>query len=84
MIKKFEKDTDNKMNDTRAELKTKINKVNRNLEQLTINNTAELCNHTKHISSQQENLNNETKKYAGDLQDDIKIIQSVHAKPLVT
>ena len=44
----------------------------------------ELCNHTKHIYSQQENLNNETKKYAGDLQDDIKIIQSVHAKPLVT
>ena len=82
MIKKFEKDTDNKMNDTRAELKTKINKVNRNLEQLTINNTAELCNHTKHIANQKEALIDETEVTRDDLRDDICIMKSDHDKKL--
>ena len=46
-MQKFQKDVDNKTTDAHAALSTRINKVNENIEQLTINITDELCNHTK-------------------------------------
>ena len=77
---KFQKDVDNKTTDAHAALSTRINKVNENIEQLTIDNTAELFNHAEHMDSQQEALNEETKIFVGDTRDDIKIVQLVHAK----
>ena len=60
-VQMFQKDVDNKKTDVHFALSTRINKVNENIEQLKINNTAELCNNAKHMSSQQEALNDETK-----------------------
>ena len=89
LITSFKKKSDDISDDVKK-LETQINsKTNDNhnalikqIEQLTINNTTELCNHTKHIASQHEAHVDETKRAMEDMRDDINTIQSKTSKTI--
>ena len=72
---KVETYTTNEIDDHHISLDVKI-------DQLQINNTAELWNHTKHISSQHETHMNNTKITIDDLRDDVHIVQAGSSKIL--
>ena len=73
-VKKLETDVTSKINYNH-------NTLIKQIEQLTINNTAELFNHTKHIASRHEARMDETITAMEDLQDGISVMQSENFKP---
>ena len=79
--KKFHAGMSNKTNDAQTKLDTRINKINKNIERSTVDNTDSLCNHAKHMCSQHEALTDK-KIAAEDLLDNIIVMKSENSKTI--